>query len=92
MTKWNASDACPPWASGLVSGPMIFSCSMMEPPSVRDDHGQRVLMLRANVNEMNVQPVDLGDEMRQGLQFRLALTPIVVFAPIIREFRLALRP
>ena len=43
-------------------------------------------MLRTNVNEMNVQPVDLGDEMRQGLQFRLALAPIVVFAPIIREF------
>ena len=42
-------------------------------PAVRDDEGQRILMLRTNVNEMNVQPVDLGDEMRQGLQFRLAL-------------------
>jgi hypothetical protein len=32
----NASDALAPWAVGLVSGSMIFSCSMIEPghPSV----------------------------------------------------------
>jgi hypothetical protein len=31
MTRWNASSAVPPWAVGLVSGSMIFSCSMIEP-------------------------------------------------------------
>ena len=63
----------PPCAVGLVSGSMIFSCSMIEPghPCV-DDERQRILMLRTNVNEMNVQPVDLGDELRQGVQLRLA--------------------
>jgi hypothetical protein len=30
-TTWKASDACPPWAVGSVSGSMIFSCSTMEP-------------------------------------------------------------
>src|SRR5579862_888139 len=53
---------------------------------MRDDQRKRVLMFRTNVNEMNVEPVDLGDEMRQGLQLRLALAPIVVIAPILREF------
>ena len=31
MTTSNASDAFAPWAVGLVSGSMIFSCSMIEP-------------------------------------------------------------
>src|SRR6266446_951579 len=42
-------------------------------------------MFRTNVNEMNVQPIDLGDELRQGVQFRLALAPIVICPPIARE-------
>ncbi len=33
-------------------------------PPVGDDQRQRVLVLRANVNEMNVQPIDLGNEVR----------------------------
>ena len=37
-------------------------------PSVRDDERQRIFMFRTNVNEMNVQPIDLGDELRQGVQ------------------------
>src|SRR5258705_1675902 len=35
-------------------------------PAMRDDHRQRIFMLRANVNEMNVEPVDLGDEVRHS--------------------------
>jgi hypothetical protein len=31
ITRWNASAALPPCAVGLVSGSMIFSCSMIEP-------------------------------------------------------------
>jgi hypothetical protein len=42
-------------------------------------------MLRSNVNEMNVQPIDLGDELRQSVEFRLDLAPVVVRAPIARE-------
>jgi hypothetical protein len=33
-------------------------------PSVRDEERQRIFMFRTNVNEMNVQPIDLGDEVR----------------------------
>src|SRR5215472_10626428 len=36
-------------------------------PAVRDDERQRFLMLRTNVNEVNVESIDLGDEMRQGV-------------------------
>src|SRR5579864_4253104 len=42
-------------------------------------------MFRANVNEMNVQPVDLGDELWQGIQLCLALAPVVFRGPIVRE-------
>src|SRR5918999_5973184 len=54
-------------------------------PSVRDDERQRIFMFRTNVNEMNVQPVDLGDEVRQGLQLLLDLAPVVLLRPIARE-------
>src|SRR5215470_11304051 len=46
-------------------------------PPVRDDEWQRILMFRTNVNEVNVEPIDLGDELREGVQSRLALAPIV---------------
>ena len=55
-------------------------------PAVRDDDRQRILMFRTNVNEMNVQPIDLGDELRQSVQFRLAFAPIVIRRPMAREF------
>jgi hypothetical protein len=42
-------------------------------------------MFRAHVNEMNVQPIDPGDELRQGVQLRLDLAPIVFLRPIARE-------
>ena len=54
-------------------------------PSVRDDERQRVLVLRANVDEVNVEAVDLGDEVRHGVQFRLDLAPVVVGRPVARE-------
>ncbi len=54
-------------------------------PSVRDDERQRVLVLRTHVNEMNVQPVDLGDELRQGVQPRFARAPVILGCPVARE-------
>ena len=73
-----------PW--DWSSGSMIFSCSMTEPghPCVTMS-GSAFVMLRANVNEMNVEPVDLGDELRQGVQPRLALAPVVICRPVARE-------
>src|SRR5439155_20381005 len=55
-------------------------------PSVRDDNGQRVLFFRAHVNEMNVDAVDVGYELRQRLQLRLALAPFVILPPVTCEF------
>jgi hypothetical protein len=55
-------------------------------PSVRDNERQCIVVFRANVNEMNVEPVDLGHKLRQSVQFRLAFAPIVVRGPIAREF------
>jgi hypothetical protein len=46
-------------------------------PPVCDDQRQRILVLGAGVDEVNVQPVDLGQEVRQGLQLPLTLAPVV---------------
>src|SRR5262245_13649338 len=54
-------------------------------PSVRDDERQRILVFRTNVNEMDVEPIDLGDELRQRVQSRLALAPVVFGRPVARE-------
>ena len=44
---------------------MIFSCSMTEPGQPWETmSGKRIVMLRASVNEVNVEPIDLGDEVR----------------------------
>jgi hypothetical protein len=40
-------------------------------PPVIDDQPKRVLMRRTYVDEVNVQPVDLGDDLRQDVQLRL---------------------
>jgi hypothetical protein len=54
-------------------------------PAMRDDHRQRIFMDRANVNEMNIEPIDLRDEVRHGIDLCLALAPIVLIRPILRE-------
>src|SRR5438105_1096278 len=54
-------------------------------PSVRDDERQRIFVLRTNVNEVNVEPVDLGDEIRYGVESSLDLPPVVICGPIARE-------
>src|SRR5262249_2881339 len=55
-------------------------------PPVRDDHGQRIGILRTDVDEMNIEAVDLGRELRQGAQLRLDLMPVVIGLPVAREF------
>ena len=55
-------------------------------PPVGDDDRQRVLVFRADVDEVDVQPVDLGHEVRQGVQLRLAPAPVVLRRPVAREF------
>jgi hypothetical protein len=43
-------------------------------------------MRRTDVDEVNVQPVNLGDELRQRAEFRFRLAPVVICGPIPREF------
>ncbi len=54
-------------------------------PAVRHDQRQRVLMLRAHVDEVDVDAVDLGRELRQRVEFRLGLAPVVVGRPVAGE-------
>ena len=65
---------------------MSFSCSTIEPGQPwHDDQRERVLVLGADVDEVDVEPVDLGDEVREGLQPRRALAPVVLAHPVAGE-------
>ena len=54
-------------------------------PSVRDDHRQRLLMLRSNLDEMYVESIDLSHELRQSVEPRLDFPPVVAGLPVLRE-------
>ena len=54
-------------------------------PAVRDDHRQRILVLRADVQEVDVDAVDLGEELRERVEPRLDLAPVVLRRPVVGE-------
>src|SRR6266403_497458 len=51
-------------------------------PTVRDDHRKRILVTRTDVDEVNVQPIDVRHELRQGIQLRFRLVPVVAAPPV----------
>src|SRR5260370_39216785 len=52
---------------------------------MRDDHRKRIRILRTGMNEMNIEPVDVRRELRQGVQPRFDLAPVVIRLPITCE-------
>ena len=54
-------------------------------PAVRHDQRQRVLVPRPDVDEVDLDPVDLGRELRQRVQPRLAPAPVVLGRPVAGE-------
>ena len=50
-----------------------------------DDDRQGILVLRAHVNEVDVETIDLGDEVRHGVEPRFDLAPVVFGRPVARE-------
>ena len=70
----DTSSAVPPCAVGLVSGSMIFSCSMMEPgqPWVTII-GSPFFVPGAHVDEMNVEAIDVVMNCGSALSFASTL-------------------
>jgi hypothetical protein len=54
-------------------------------PTVRDYHRQRIFVTRTDVDEVNVQPIDVRRELRQGIQLRFYLAPVVAVAPVLNQ-------
>ena len=54
-------------------------------PAVRDDHRQRVGVRRPDVDEVDVEAVDLGHELRDGVEPRLEPAEVVVVGPVPHE-------
>jgi len=65
---------------------MIFSCSITETgPAVRHDQRQCIFMPRADMDEVDIQPVDFGDEVRYGVEPRLNFAPVIVTLPVAQN-------
>jgi hypothetical protein len=54
-------------------------------PAVRDDQRQRALVRRSDVDEVDFEAVDLGHELRQGVEPRLDPPEVLVGSPVARE-------
>ena len=54
-------------------------------PAVGHDQRQRVLVRRTHMDEVDVDAVDLGRELRQRVQLGLGFAPVVVVRPVARE-------
>ena len=46
------------------------------------DLRQRIRVRRPYVDEVDLHPVDLGRELRQRVEFRLACAPVVIGGPV----------
>jgi hypothetical protein len=49
---------------------------------VRHNDRQRILVFRTHVDEMDIQSIDLSDELRQSIELRFHLPPVVVGRPV----------
>ena len=45
---------------------------------MRDNHWQHVLVFGAHMNEVDVEPVNFGDEILNRVDLRFAFAPIVM--------------
>ena len=54
-------------------------------PAVGDDERHGIFMSRPDVKEVDIQPVDLGDELGMRVQVHLAPPPVVIGRPMPRE-------
>src|SRR5271169_4160633 len=54
-------------------------------PAMGDHQRERVLMRRLLVDEMDVQPVDLGDELIKAVERGLTRPPVVCVGPVVGQ-------
>ncbi len=54
-------------------------------PAVGKDHRQGAAMVRAHVDEMDVDAVDGGDELRQRVELGFKAAPVVAAAPVAHQ-------
>src|SRR5688500_9508576 len=54
-------------------------------PAVRHDQRQGIGVTRTHMYELNVESLDRCNELRQGIQLRLGLPPVVVSSPVAHE-------
>src|SRR3954464_3211420 len=51
-------------------------------PPMRQNHRERVLLARADPDEVNVDPVDLRQELGKGVELGFGLAPVIAAAPV----------
>ena len=86
MITSNASSALPAVRGWIGQRPdQLDLLEHRAGPAVGDDQRKRILLARPDVDEMNVEPVDVRHELREGIQLRFCLAPIVICRPVVRE-------
>ena len=55
-------------------------------PAVSHDEGLSVRLRGLHVNEVNVEPVQVSHELREAVELRFAVAPIVFLAPVLADF------
>ena len=50
-----------------------------------DDERQSVLVPGTDVNEVDVEAVDRGDELRQSVEACFGLAPVILACPVARQ-------
>src|SRR5882724_7080418 len=54
-------------------------------PAVRHDQRQCIFMPGADMDEVDIQPVDFGDEVRYRVEPRLNFAPVIVTLPVAQN-------
>ena len=55
-------------------------------PAVGEDHRRRVHFRRADVQEVHLRAIDVGEELRELVEPRLGGAPVVARAPVLGQF------
>src|SRR5580658_9004859 len=54
-------------------------------PSMSEDHRQRILVSRPDMDEVDAKPIQLGSELRETIEHSLASPPVVFGTPVLHQ-------
>ena len=85
-TTWNAWSAEPPKRAGSVSGPMTLAYSSIElGQPLSSSRGRASLVWRPLMDEVDIESVDVGRVLVEGVQSSLVCPPVILVSPVLNQ-------